>query len=154
MVPFSHFITEFDKLNKEIKKIFFDFYSNENPFLSVSETHWRPNVDIYSTYIGVIVKAELAGVKQKDVTILFQNNKITIKGIRHDYSVPEKVNCQQIEIPYGEFERTLNIHHPKDKIIDEEKIKATLKEGLLFIYIPFKDKEKNKEIKILIEGEE
>ena len=69
MVHFNHFITEFNKLNSDIKKVFFDFFANENPFLVVGEKHWRPNIDIYNTNKGVIVKIELAGIKQKDFYI-------------------------------------------------------------------------------------
>jgi len=155
MVPFSHFITEFNKLNSDIKKIFFDFFSNENPYLAVAETIWRPNIDIYIAKEGIIVKSELAGVKQENLSILFKNAKLTIKGQRHDYSTDENITCQQIEIPYGNFERNINIHCPENKIIDEKNIKATYKEGILFIYLPFKEVVNNKEkkIKINIEGE-
>ena len=150
MVPFTHFITEFNKLDSDIKKIFFDFWSTENPFLIISETHWRPNVDIYATKTGVIVKSELAGVRLKDLKLLFERNKLIIKGIRHDYAAPEQITCQQVEMPYGEFERSINITHPTNKKIDSDKLKATYKDGLLLIYLPYKDIDNSKE-KIEIE---
>ncbi len=154
MVHFNHFITEFNKLNSDIKKVFFDFFANENPFLVVGEKHWRPNIDIYNTNKGVIVKIELAGIKQKNLSLIFLENKLTIKGERHDYTVTEEVACQQIEIPYGDFERNINIHPPKDKQIDEDNIKAAYKEGILYIYLPLKNAQKNeKKIKVKIEDD-
>jgi len=155
MVRFNHFVTEFNKLDSDIKKIFFDFFANENPFLVVGEKHWRPSVDIYSTDKGIIVKAELAGVKQKDLSLSFLDNKLAIKGERHDYTVTEEIACQQIEIPYGDFERNINIRPPEDKQIDEENIKAAFKEGILYIYLPFENIQKNeKKIEIKIEDDE
>ncbi len=153
MIPFHHFLTEFSKLDTEVKKIFYDFFSNENPFLLAAESHWKPNVDIYRTKNGIIVKVELAGMKQKNLKILFENNKLKIKGSRHDYSIPEQVTCQQIEITYGNFERIINID-PEDKKIDEDNINATFKYGFLLIYLPFSKQNKNtKKNEINIEGE-
>lgn len=153
MVPFHHFLTEFNKLNTDVRKIFYDFFSNENPFLLIAESHWKPNVDIYRTKKGIIVKVELAGMKQKNLKILFENNKLKIIGSRHDYSIPEQVTCQQIEITYGNFERIISID-PEDKKIDEDNINATFKYGFLLIYLPFSKQNKNtKKNEINIEGE-
>lgn len=154
MVPFNHFLSELNKLDPEVKQIFYDFFSNENPFLMTSETHWRPNIDIYSTEKGIIIKAELAGIKQENIKIIFENNKLRIKGIRHDHSIEEQVNCQQIEIPYGDFERIITLQPPVNKKIVEDDIHATYKDGFLLIYLPFSDKNlQEKRIEIQVKGE-
>ncbi len=154
MIPFNNFIIEFNKLDIEVKKIFYDFFSNENPFLIAAETHWRPNIDMYLSQKGIIVKAEIAGVKQKDIKIFFEDTKLRLKGIRHDYSIPEQITCEQIEITYGEFERLINIPTPSGKNINEKKINATYKEGFLFIYLPFiNTSKKEKKIEIQIKGD-
>ncbi|MDD5066501.1 MAG: Hsp20/alpha crystallin family protein [bacterium] len=140
MLPFKNFLFEFDKLDTTIKEIFYDFFSHENPFLMVAETHWRPNVDIYDTPKGIILKLELAGVKQEDISIYFENNKLQIKGHRSDYSIPEKISCQQIEINYGDFERTISLEYYSG-LIDKENIKATCKDGMLYVLLPLLEKD-------------
>lgn len=156
MIPFENYIMEFNKLDSDVKKIFYDFFTHENPFLLVAESHWKPNIDIYDTSKGVVVKVELAGVKQKDITIHFEDNKLKIRGHRSDYSIPDKVSCHQIEINYGDFERVINFDYAsKRNYIDVDKIKATYKEGIMFIFLPFKGNiEKKENIKIEIKGAE
>lgn len=130
-------LTEFNRLDIEVRKIFTDFFFNENPLLMITETHWRPNTDIYETSKGIIIKMEIAGVKQDDIDITYEMGKIIIRGRRPDYSVPDRVQCRQIEINYGEFERIISIESASEKAIDFENIKATYKEGMLFIFVPF-----------------
>ncbi len=153
MINYKYFFEEFSHLDADIKKIFYDFFTNENPLLMITETHWAPNTDIYETANGIIIKMEIAGVKQKDIEIIYDKNKIKIKGRRPDYSVPDRVSCKQMEINYGEFEKIISLDEYKDKYIDEDKIKATYKDGMLFIFIPYlkKVEEKKNSIKIKIE---
>ncbi len=147
-------LTEFNRLDAEVRKIFADFFFNENPLLMITETHWRPNTDIYETSKGIIIKIEIAGVKQNDIDITYKNGKLIVKGRRPDYSVPDRVQCKQIEINYGEFERTITIERNFEKSIDIDNIKATYKDGMLFIFMPFlKRIVSEQKIKIEIEKE-
>lgn len=147
-------LTEFNRLDSEVRKIFADFFFNENPLLMITETHWRPNTDVYETSKGIIVKMEIAGVKQNDIDITYENGKLIVRGRRPDYSVPDRVQCKQIEINYGEFERVITFERSIDRSIDTDNIKATYKEGMLFIFIPFLKKiTPEQRIKIKIEEE-
>ncbi|MBU1075650.1 MAG: Hsp20/alpha crystallin family protein [Spirochaetes bacterium] len=155
MIPYNRFLMEFTQMDEEVKQIFYDFFSNENPYLIAAETHWRPNIDMYRTEKGIIIKAEIAGVKQKSIKILFENNRLKIKGVRHDYSIPDQLTCQQIEISYGDFERNIRLDYPDNKRIDEKKINASYKDGFLLIYLPFRDLTKTEQkIEISIQGDE
>jgi HSP20 family protein len=150
MMPFKNFLTEFDKLDSKIKRIFYDFFSHENPFLMVTETHWRPNIDIYTTANAIILKLELAGVKQEDLGITYENGRLLVKGHRSDYSVPDKISCEQIEINYGDFERSVNLEQ-FNGLIDKENIKATYRDGMLFVFLPlFQRSEESMKIKIKV----
>ncbi len=147
-------LTEFNRLDSEVRKIFADFFFNENPLLMITETHWRPNTDVYETSKGIIIKMEIAGVKQSDIDITYENGKLIVRGRRPDYSVPDRVQCKQIEINYGEFERVITLERSIDRSIDTDNIKATYKEGMLFIFVPFlKNVTPEQRIKIKVEGE-
>ncbi len=152
MIPLKLFLQELNNFDSDIKELFQEFLSHENPLLMVAETHWQPNVDIYETPKGIIVKVEIAGVKQKDLDISYYKNELIIKGKRPDYSIPDRIKCKRVEIPYGEFERHLHLDLPEDTEVDEENIKATLKDGMLFVFIPFFKKSVPYK-KIEIEGE-
>jgi len=147
-------LTEFNRLDSEVRKIFADFFFNENPLLMITETHWRPNTDVYETSKGIIIKMEIAGVKQSDIDITYENGKLIVRGRRPDYSVPDRVQCKQIEINYGEFERVITLERNIDRSVDTDNIKATYKEGMLFIFVPFlKNVTPEQRIKIKVEGE-
>lgn len=153
MLPFKNFLTEFDKLDSRIKRIFYDFFSHENPCLMVTETHWRPNVDVYTTPGGIILKMELAGVKQEEIALTFERNRLCVKGHRSDYSVPDKTSCEQIEINYGDFERTVNLEHYAGRV-DRENIRATYRDGMLYVFLPLREREeKGSRVKIRISEE-
>lgn len=152
MKHIKSFLLEFSKLDPDVRKIFSDFFIHENPLLMVTEIHWQPNTDIYETSKGIIIKMEIAGVKKEDIDITYKRNKIIVRGVRHDYSIPDRIQCKQIEINYGEFERIINFEHSSsDRTIDFENIKATYRDGMLFIFVPFL-KIIKPEHKIKIEG--
>ncbi len=116
----------------------------------ISETHWRPNVDVYITPSGIILKTELAGVQEDEIDIAYEKGKLYIRGHRSDHSVPEKIACQQIEINYGDFERVISLDNYLN-LIDAENIKATYKDGMLYVFLPLLEKqEENKKVQIKI----
>ncbi len=155
MINYNNFFEEFAQLDGDIKKIFYDFFSNENPLLMITETHWKPNTDIYETAKGIVIKMEIAGVNQKDIEVTYHDKKLNIKGRRPDYAIPERVSCKQVEINYGEFEKTISFEEYKDKYIDDENIKATYKNGMLIVFVPYLKNTKKiaNSIKIKIEGD-
>ncbi len=154
MKHIKNMVSEFTNLDSKVKKLFTDFFFHENPLLMVNEAKWQPNIDIYETSNGLIIKMELAGARQKDIDITYDKNSLIIKGERHDYSVPDRVQCRQIEINYGEFERKIFIEENLDYTIDSDNIRATYKNGMLFIFVPYIKKiQSNKSIKIKIDEE-
>ena len=48
---------------------------------------WQPQVDIYRTRDGWVVKLELAGVRPQDVSITTHGSQLRVEGVRHDGSV-------------------------------------------------------------------
>lgn len=127
---FNHFF----ELSHESQRVFKDFFNKENPMLAVAEQHWTPNVDVYQTAQGIILKAELPGVPAESIELFFQGNTIHIKGKRHDHAVPERLNCHQLEISYGDFYRTV----PLPAGLETENASAKSKDGFLLVLIPFR----------------
>jgi hypothetical protein len=48
------------------------------------QTHWVPNTDVYKTSEGLVVNVELAGLRQEDVEIAVEGNRLLITGQRRD----------------------------------------------------------------------
>jgi HSP20 family protein len=109
-----------------------------------STTIWSPAVDIYETEGEIIVKAELPGMDRKDIQLHLENNVLTIRGDRRFEKETKEDNYHRIERSYGGFSRSFSI----PTTVDEEKIRADYKDGVLKIALPKKEQAKPKQIQI------
>jgi HSP20 family protein len=107
-------------------------------------TSWSPAVDIYETDSEIMVQAELPGVDRKDIALQLENNVLTLKGDRRFEKETNQDNYHRIERSYGGFSRVFTI----PTIVDEDKIRADYRDGILKIALPKKEQVKVKQIKI------
>lgn len=105
---------------------------------------WSPAVDIFETEGEIVVKAELPGMERKDITLHLENNVLTLKGERRFEKETKEENYHRIERSYGGFSRSFSI----PATVDEEKIHADYKDGVLKILLPKKEHAKPKQIRI------
>ncbi len=91
---------------------------------------WRPPTDVYETEDAIIIRVEVAGMREGDFTISVVDRSLTIRGIRQDTS--EKRAYHQMEIAFGEF--TTEVDLPYTIITD--KVEATYRDGFLRITLP------------------
>lgn len=106
---------------------------------------WRPPTDVYETDTRVVVKVEIAGMKEDDFHIVFSEGTLTISGVRRDPVT--KLAYQQMEIRYGEF--VTQVFLPWSVV--EEGIEASYEDGFLSMVLP---KVKQQEIDVAVEEEE
>jgi HSP20 family protein len=107
-------------------------------------TTWSPSVDIFETEAEIVVKAELPGMDRKDITLNLEKNVLTLKGERRFEKETKDENYHRIERSYGGFSRAFAI----PATVDEEKIRADYKDGVLKIALPKKEQTKPKQIRI------
>jgi len=129
-------------MERELRRMFRDFeQSSEEPS---SVAVWTPPVDIYETDNEVVVRADLPGVDQRDLDIRLENNVLTIKGERKMEQEAKEDNYHRIESAYGTFVRSFTL----PAIVEEDKIKAEYKNGVLKIVLPKKEQAKPRQIKV------
>jgi HSP20 family protein len=107
-------------------------------------TTWSPAVDIFETEGEIVVKAELPGMDRKDITLNLEKNVLTLRGERRFEKETKEENYHRIERSYGSFSRAFSI----PAIVDDEKIRADYKDGVLKIALPKKEQAKPKQIRI------
>jgi len=110
-------------------------------------TTWSPAVDIFETEGEIVVKAELPGMERKDITLHLENNVLSLRGERKFEKETKDENYHRIERSYGAFSRSFAI----PATVDEEKIRADYKDGVLNIVLPKKEQARPKQIKIATE---
>lgn len=128
---------------------------NEEVAEAYTEAQWLTEayegqlaVDVYQTEKEVVIVSAIAGVKPEDVDVSINNDMITIKGTRKlREPIPGDSYFLQ-ECHWGGFSRTIIL--PVD--VREEKVKATLQNGILEVRLEKAGREKARTIRV--EGEE
>lgn len=131
-------------LQERMNRLFEDAGRSLRSDEPASTTMWSPAVDIYETEGEIVVKAELPGVDRKDIHLHLENNVLTIRGERRFEKETKEDNYHRIERSYGGFSRSFSI----PTTVDEEKIHADYKDGVLKVVLPKKEQAKPKQIQI------
>jgi HSP20 family protein len=90
-----------------------------------------PAVDIFETDQEITVLADMPGVKAKDLAIDLRENTLTLSG---DVESPEGANEEEVLREYrtGNYYRQFTLSEG----IDQSKIEAALKDGVLRLRLP------------------
>ena len=100
-----------------------------------------PPVDIFETEDALTVIADLPGVSKDDVDIRVEDDILTIKG-KSDYKRPQSMILEEFDL-HGYFRQ----FQLSDEV-DQSKITAETKNGVLTITLPKAEKSKPKRIKV------
>lgn len=110
---------------------------------------WCPAADIYRTGDGWIVKVDLAGVRQDELEISIHGATLHVAGCRRDTFYGEGITCQQLEITYSRFEKTL--HFPCR--IEGASLVRDYRDGLLILHLRGEETCEGKTNEELVKGE-
>ena len=107
-----------------------------------------PAIQLHSNENSLLLLAELPGVSEKDLEVSISDDVVTISGKKEKFSL-EGENQREIrsERWSGNFLRKVELPFE----VEGKKIKANLKDGVLSVSMPIKEKDKPK--KITIHGE-
>jgi HSP20 family protein len=107
---------------------------------------WTPSVDISETENEYQIKAEIPDVKKEDVKVTLEDGVLTIQGERKHEKEERGKKYHRIERSYGSFVRTFSL----PDVIDDEKVKAEFKDGVLNLHLPKSEKAKPKAIEVKV----
>jgi HSP20 family protein len=108
---------------------------------------WSPRVDIVETDKAFVIKAEIPEVNKEDVKVTIDNGILTIRGERKQEKEEKGKKIHRIERHFGIFTRSFTL--PDN--VDENKIKASFKDGMLNLHIHKTEEVKPKAIEIKVE---
>lgn len=134
----------------EINRLFDNSgYPLKNSGLARSETsQWVPAVDVKEDEHKYQFLMDLPGIKKEDVNISMHDNVLTIEGSReHEMEENEKEKYYRYERVKGKFYRQFTL----PESVNEENIKANMKNGVLEILIPKKEAPKARTIKVSVD---
>ncbi len=108
---------------------------------------WAPRVDIAETDKAFEIKAEIPDVNKEDVKVTVHNGVLTIQGERKQEKEESGKKYHRVERHYGIFTRSFTL--PDN--VDETKVKASFKDGMLNLQIPKSEEAKPKAIEVKVE---
>lgn len=94
-------------------------------------TEWAPAIDAVTEDGNLVIRAELPGMKREDVEVSFHDGVLTISGEHRQEEEKKDTRYLIRERRYGSFRRSMTL--PPG--IDESKIKASFKEGVLEVTV-------------------
>ena len=114
---------------------------------SLSESYFTvPSVNILENPDNFVIEMAAPGMKKDDFQIEVQNNMLTIKCEKEDKEAVENDKYTKREFKYHSFHRSFNLNH---NLIEDGKIEATYKEGILKLLIPKKEEAKEKPTRLI-----
>jgi len=133
---------ELTALQTEVNRLFSRVGSGE-----VAERQsWTPSIDVIETDDSIKLKAELAGMDPKDISIEVQDNVLTVSGERRFQEEVKEDKNYRIERRYGSFSRSLAL----PQTLNENGIEAKYENGVLEVVVPKAEVAKPKKISVAI----
>ena len=140
--PFREFAQLQDRLNRALNGGFGRTVNNDG---FVTSGAWVPAVDIYQNGDHeLVLKAELPDMTREDIDITVEKSTLTIKGDKKFASDVKEENFHRIERRYGAFSRSFAL----PETVDEAKVSADYKNGVLTVKLPLREEAKPRQIKV------
>ncbi len=104
---------------------------------------FSPAVDIFETDQNITLLADMPGVKAEDLTIDLREDVLTLSGEVDAPEGPDEVDVFR-EYRTGKYYRQFSL----SEVIDQERIEAELKDGVLKLKLPKVEKAKPRKITV------
>ena len=139
---------ELSRMEREMEGLFGRFFRDwPFPRLFGEQRGFAPAVDMLDRKDEVVLRADLAGLDQKDIEVTVEEGVLTIRGERKGEQETKEEDYYCCERWTGSFERGFTL--PAG--VDAEKIKASFKNGVLEVRLPKVEKAKGKRVEIKAE---
>jgi len=121
-----------DVMQQDMERLLDYVLRYKRPPAFLSSPTWQPLIDMCESEASLSILVDLAGVKREDLELTITPETLSIRGERVARVQGQAIVCYQLEIPYGSFERVIQL--PPGLNISQ--ISASSRDGLLEITIP------------------
>ncbi len=136
---------EIDSLQRQINRLF----DSLTPTTTNGEgfgVAFIPSAEMHETADAIHLKLEVPGMEAKDLDVQVTAESVTISGERKEESKSDEKGVTRTEFRYGQFRRVI----PLSTRIQNDKVQADYKNGILSLTLPKAEAEKNKVVKVNI----
>jgi HSP20 family protein len=129
-------VREISSIQSEMNRLFNSFF--ETPTAASGNgggapaRRWIPAMDLAETEGEFVLKADLPGLSEGDVSIELDDNVLTVSGERKAEHEERKEGYYRVERSFGRFSRSLTLPDG----VEADAVKASFDHGVLEIHIP------------------
>jgi HSP20 family protein len=135
-------IREMESLQKEMNRLFDRFMHAGNG--GSKGITFKPSLEMEETAEAVHLKLEVPGMEAKDIDVQVAEDSVMITGERREETKTEEKGMVRSEFHYGKFERMI----PLPVSVQNDKVTAEYKNGILSLTLPKSEEEKKKVVKV------
>ena len=103
-----------------------------------------PAAEIVETDSDLKLRVEIPGLDAKDLDVEVTPESVSISGERKSETTTAAGGMTRSEFRYGKFQRLITL----PAVVDNEKVEAEYKNGILHLTIPKAESEKHKAVKV------
>ena len=137
-------LREFSTLQNEMNRLFNTVFDAPTPGNGGTLRRWMPAMDLVETADHFVLRADLPGLTEDDVTLEFEDGTLTVSGERKSEHEAKGEGYYRVERAFGSFSRSLTL--PQG--IDPEAVTASFDRGVLEVSIPKPEEKKPRRIEI------
>lgn len=141
---------ELDTLQGEMNRLFSSFFDTPTTRNGAATRRWVPAMDLVETDADFVLRADLPGVTEDEVSIEVERDVLTISGERRTEHEAKQDGYHRIERSAGAFARSLTL--PEG--VDAEGVTAALADGVLEVHVPKPAQARPRRVQIGVAGAE
>jgi HSP20 family protein len=141
-------VRELNSLQTEMNRLFNTFFDTPTAGGNGGGgvRRWVPSMDLVETDEHFVLRADLPGLTEADVSIELEDNVLTVAGERKAEREDKEEGFYRMERSFGQFRRSLTL--PEG--VDADQIAATFDKGVLEVRIPKPEERKPRRVAIRV----
>lgn len=140
---------EVESLQREMNRLFDRLAMPEDGGSTSLGFNFIPAAELHEAPDQVTLRMELPGIEAKDLDVNVTAEAVAISGERKSEIKSEEQGMSRSEFRYGKFQRII----PLPSRIQNDKVQAEFKNGVLCLTLPKAEDEKNKVVKLNLNGQ-
>jgi len=139
---------ELEQFRREMDELFNRFF-DLRPARTVEAMEFSPALDVYETPEEFVIFVTAPGINEKDLHVEIADGTVTVSGERKPLMEGENVTAHYVSRMggYGKF----TVSYTVPVAIDEKKVKAVYRNGILQIHLPKAEAAKPKVVQVQVE---
>jgi HSP20 family protein len=138
-------VAELNSIQNEMNRLFNTFFDQPGESRGAdARRRWIPAMDLVETGEHYVLRADLPGLSEEDVSIELEDSVLTISGERKTKHQPQEQGYYRLERAFGAFSRSLTL--PEG--VDPENVQAQFDRGVLEVTIPKPEQKKPRTVTI------